>query len=382
VFVVFAKDADTGARSGKLSTAHGVINTPAFIPVGTQATVKALTPEELVSLDAEIILCNTYHLYLRPGHELIKDLGGLHRFMHWDYPLLTDSGGFQVYSMGANQRISEEGITFQSHLDGSRHLLGPELCITIQEALGVDIMMCLDECVPYPASYDYTSASLDRTTRWAERCKESSHPKDQALFGIVQGGMFKDLREKSARDLVALDLDGYALGGLSVGEDTTLMREMVGHTAPLLPEEKPRYLMGVGTPEDIVEAVKHGVDMFDCVLPTRNARNGMLFTRSGRIVVKNAKHRNEDGPIDPSCTCYTCKNYSRAYLHHLFSAKELLSSRLNTIHNLFYYLNLMKEIRTALRNGTFACFYQNFYEARNENENPEAISLSAFQARR
>jgi queuine tRNA-ribosyltransferase len=382
VFVLVAKDVETGARSVKLSTVHGEINTPAFIPVGTQATVKALTPEDLVSLDAEIILCNTYHLYLRPGHELIKDLGGLHRFMHWDDPLLTDSGGFQVYSMGANQKISEEGITFQSHLDGSRHLLGPELCITIQEALGVDIMMCLDECVPYPASYDYTSASLDRTTRWAERCKESTHRKDQALFGIVQGGMFKDLRQKSARDLVALDLDGYALGGLSVGEDTRLMREMVEHTAPLLPEEKPRYLMGVGTPEDIVEAVRHGVDMFDCVLPTRNARNGMLFTRAGRIVIKNAKHRNEDGPIDPACTCYTCKNYSRAYLHHLFSAKELLSSRLNTIHNLFYYLNLMKEIRTALRNGTFACFYQNFYEARNENENPEAISLSAFQARR
>lgn len=382
VFFLVAKDTGTGARLGKLSTVHGEINTPAFIPVGTQATVKALTPEDLVSLGAEIILCNTYHLYLRPGHALIKDLGGLHRFMHWDYPLLTDSGGFQVYSMGANQRISEEGITFQSHLDGSRHLLGPELCITIQEALGVDIMMCLDECVPYPASYDYTSASLDRTTRWAGRCKESTHHKDQALFGIVQGGMFKDLRARSASDLVALDLDGYALGGLSVGEDTALMREMVEHTAPLLPEEKPRYLMGVGTPEDIVEAVKHGVDMFDCVLPTRNARNGMLFTRAGRIVIKNARHRNEDGPIDPSCTCYTCTHYSRAYLHHLFSAKEILSSRLNTIHNLFYYLNLMKEIRTALQNGTFARFYQNFYEGRNENESPQAISLSAFQARR
>jgi len=382
MFVLVAKDADTGARAGKLRTVHGEIHTPAFIPVGTQATVKALTPEDLVSLGAEIILCNTYHLYLRPGHALIKDLGGLHRFMHWAYPLLTDSGGFQVYSMGANQRISEEGITFQSHLDGSRHLLGPELCITIQEALGVDIMMCLDECVPYPASYDYTSASLDRTTRWAERCKERTHRKDQALFGIVQGGMFKDLRARSARGLVALDLDGYALGGLSVGEDTALMREMVEHTAPFLPEEKPRYLMGVGTPEDIVEAVKHGVDMFDCVLPTRNARNGMLFTRSGRIVIKNAKHRNEDSPIDPCCTCYTCKHYSRAYLHHLFSAKEILSSRLNTIHNLFYYLNLMKEIRTALQNGTFARFYQIFYEVRNENESPQAISLSAFHARR
>ena len=375
MFATVAKDAGTHARLGKLSTAHGVVATPAFIPVGTQATVKALTPEELTSLGAEIILCNTYHLYLRPGHGLIRELGGLHRFMHWDYSLLTDSGGFQVYSMGANQRISEEGITFQSHLDGSRHLLGPELCITIQEALGVDIMMCLDECVPYPASYDYTSASLDRTTRWAERCRESARPKDRALFGIVQGGMFKDLRERSARDLIALDLDGYALGGLSVGESTPLMLEMVEHTASLLPEGKPRYLMGVGTPEDIVEAVKHGVDLFDCVLPTRNARNGMLFTRSGRIVIKNARHRNEDGPVDPSCSCYTCRHYSRAYLHHLFSAREILSSRLNTIHNLFYYLDLMKALRAALHNGTFARFCRHFYEARNGDAIEQAVSL-------
>jgi len=375
-FDLFKEDSATGARLGKIHTNHGEINTPAFIPVGTQATIKALTPEDLIGLGAEIILCNTYHLLLRPGHELIKSLGGLHRFMHWDYPLLTDSGGFQVYSISANQKVSEEGIAFKSHLDGSRHFLSPELCMEVQEALGADVAMCLDECVPYPSSYDYVHDSLKRTTRWAKRCQESKKREDQTLFGIVQGGMFKDLREQSTTALVNLKFDGYAIGGLSVGESTSLMREMVEHTTALLPREKPRYLMGVGTPEDIVESVKRGVDMFDCVLPTRNARNGMLFTSFGKIVIKNARHRSEDIPIDPHCTCYTCTHYSRAYLHHLFSAKEILSSRLNTIHNLFYYLSLIKEMRTAIREGRFNHFYQKFYELRNIQESEQLTGSS------
>jgi queuine tRNA-ribosyltransferase len=370
------KDSATDARLGKIHTNHGEITTPAFIPVGTQATIKALTPEDLKGLGAEIILCNTYHLFLRPGHKLIKRLGGLHRFMHWDYPLLTDSGGFQVYSISANQKASEEGIAFKSHLDGSRHFLTPELCMEVQEALGADVAMCLDECVPYPSSYEYVHDSLKRTTRWAKRCQESKKREAQTLFGIVQGGMFKDLREQSARELVNLNFDGYAIGGLSVGESTSLMREMVEHSAALLPGEKPRYLMGVGTPEDIVESVKRGIDMFDCVLPTRNARNGMLFTSFGKIVIKNARHRREDIPIDPHCTCYTCTHYSRAYLHHLFSAKEILSSRLNTIHNLFYYLSLIKELRMAILEGRFDHFYQNFYESRNIHASEELTGSS------
>ena len=375
-FNLLKKDSATDARLGKIHTNHGEINTPAFIPVGTQATIKALTPEDLKGLGAEIILCNTYHLFLRPGHELIKRLGGLHRFMHWDYPLLTDSGGFQVYSISANQKVSEEGVAFKSHLDGSRHFLTPELCMEIQEALGADVAMCLDECVPYPSSYEYVHDSIKRTTRWAKRCQESKKREAQTLFGIVQGGMFKDLREQSARELVNLNFDGYAIGGLSVGESTSLMREMVEHSAALLPREKPRYLMGVGTPEDIVESVKRGIDMFDCVLPTRNARNGMLFTSFGKIVIKNARHRSEDIPIDPHCTCYTCTHYSRAYLHHLFSAKEILSSRLNTIHNLFYYLSLIKELRMAILEGRFDHFYQNFYESRNIHASEELTGSS------
>jgi queuine tRNA-ribosyltransferase len=372
-FHLLKEDSETDARLGMISTNRGEINTPAFIPVGTQATIKALTAEDLKELGVEIILCNTYHLYLRPGHALIKSLGGLHRFMHWDYSLLTDSGGFQIYSISANQKVSEEGITFKSHLDGSRHFLSPELCIEIQEALGADIATCLDECIPYPSSYDYTHDSLERNTCWAKRCQDSKKRKDQALFGIVQGGMFKDLRERSARELVNLNFDGYAIGGLSVGESTSIMLEMVEYTTTLLPDEKPRYLMGVGTPEDMVEAVKRGIDMFDCVLPTRNARNGMLFTSFGRIVIKNSKHRSEDIPIDPHCNCYTCTHHSRAYLHHLFSAKEILSSRLNTIHNLSYYLNLMAEMRTSIREGTFDHFYNKFYESRNIKDHEQLI---------
>lgn len=377
-FNLLKEDSVTNARVGKIHTHHGEINTPAFIPVGTQATIKALTPEDLIGLGTEIVLCNTYHLFLRPGHELIKSLGGLHRFMDWKQPLLTDSGGFQVYSISAHQKVSEGGIAFKSHLDGSRHLLTPEFCMEIQEALGADIVMCLDECVPYPSSYEYVRDSLKRTTRWAKRCQESKKREDQTLFGIVQGGMFKDLRKQSTTELVNLNFDGYAIGGLSVGERTSLMREMVEYTAALLPRGKPRYLMGVGTPEDIVESVKRGVDMFDCVLPTRNARNGMLFTSFGKIVIKNARHRSEDIPIDPHCTCYTCTHYSRAYLHHLFSAKEILSSRLNTMHNLFYYLSLIKEMRTAIREERFNHFYQKFYELRNIQGSEQLTGASKF----
>lgn len=378
-FELLGNDSETHARLGKIRTDHGEIHTPVFIPVGTQATVKALTPEALRDLGADIILSNTYHLYLRPGHELIKGLGGLHKFMHWDYPLLTDSGGFQVYSIGANQKVHEEGIHFQSHLDGSRHVLSPELCMDIQEALGSDIAMCLDECVPYPATYAYTEDSLERTTRWAKRCQDSKRENEQALFGIVQGGMFKDLRERSARLLVDMNFDGYAVGGLSVGESTSLMLEMVEHTVAHLPEQKPRYLMGVGRPGDMIEAVKRGIDMFDCVLPTRNARNGMLFTRAGSIVIKNAKHKREDKPIDPHCRCYTCQHYSRAYLHHLFLAREILSSVLNTIHNLSHYLNLMADMRASIQDGTFTQFCQTFYESRDNQDNKEAIGFSEFQ---
>jgi len=372
-FQLIKQDTETDARLGIISTIHGEINTPAFIPVGTQATIKALTAEDLKQLGVEVILCNTYHLYLRPGHTLIKSLGGLHSFMHWNYPLLTDSGGFQVYSISANQKVSEEGIAFKSHLDGSRHFLSPELCMEIQEALGADIVMCLDECIAYPSSYEYSRDSVERTTCWARRCKESKKRKDQTLFAIVQGGVFKDLRERSARELVSLDFEGYAIGGLSVGESKSIMLEMVEHTTAFLPEEKPRYLMGVGTPEDIVEAVKRGIDMFDCVLPTRNARNGMLFTHFGKIIIKNSRHRYEDIPVDSDCNCYTCKNYSRAYLHHLFSAKEILSSRLNTIHNLFYYINLMAEMRTSIHEGSFTHFYHKFYQSRKVQDKEQLI---------
>lgn len=347
-FHIDHKDKTTAARKGTILTPHGAINTPAFMPVGTQATVKSLTPEDLVDLGAEVVLANTYHLYLRPGHERIKRLGGLHSFMNWNQPILTDSGGYQIYSLSSLRNIEEDGVSFQSHIDGSRHLISPERAIEIQEALGADIIMCFDECAPYPSTYEYTKKSMDLTTRWAERCKNAQTNTDQALFGIVQGGMFPDLREHSARQLVDLDFPGYALGGLSVGEPKELMHQMVHHTVPCLPEEKPRYLMGVGTPQDILESVKRGVDLFDCVMPTRHARNGMLFTTFGSVVIKNAQYADDPSPIDPACTCYTCRNYSRAYLRHLFMAKEMLASRLNTIHNLAYYQSLMKGLRDAI----------------------------------
>jgi len=317
------------------------------MPVGTQGTVKALTPEDMKAIGIEILLANTYHLYLRPGHKVIEKLGGLHEFMNWSGSILTDSGGFQVYSLAKLRTISEEGVRFQSHIDGSTHLLGPEEAMDIQQSLGADIIMAFDECAPYPADYDYVLNSVRLTQSWAERCLDKK-THNQALFGIVQGGMYPDLREMSAKGLVDMDFDGYALGGLSVGEDNLIRQRVIEETVPFLPDEKPVYLMGVGTPEDIIDAVLEGVDMFDCVMPTRNARNGTLFTGTGKVIIKNACYLEDPGPIDEDCECYTCQNYSRAYLRHLFLAKELLSYRLNSIHNLHYYTQLMNEIREAI----------------------------------
>lgn len=350
------KDGSSKARLGKIITPHGEINTPAFMPVGTQGTVKALVPEMIEDQGAEIILSNTYHLYLRPGYELIGHLGGLHKFMNWKHPILTDSGGFQIFSLGKLRQIKDEGVSFQSHIDGSRHFISPEICIKIQETLGSDIMMCLDECIPYPSEYDYAKKSLDLTVRWAKRCKEAHKNKNQALFGIVQGGTYNDLRRMAAEEIINIGFDGYALGGLSVGEPKEIMRKITESTTHLLPEDKPRYLMGVGTPEDIIESVAHGIDMFDCVMPTRNARNGMLFTNNGKIAIKNASYRNDDSPLDITCDCYTCQNYSRAYLRHLFVAREILAAILNTIHNVRFFIKLMEKIRDAINNNSFNTF--------------------------
>lgn len=373
-FEVLKKDNNSRARLGRCHTAHGVFHTPAFIPVGTQATVKAMTPEELRDLGAEIILSNTYHLYLRPGHERIRRLGGLHRFMHWEHPLLTDSGGFQIFSLNSLMKVSEEGVEFQSHLDGSRHFITPEKAIAIQEALGADIIMCLDECTPYPASHEEAECSLQRTLKWSRRCRESHQASHQALFGIVQGGMYSDLRRKGVEVLVEIGFDGYALGGLSVGENKESMARVIGETAPLLPENLPRYVMGLGMPGDMIEAVREGVDMFDCVLPTRNARNGMLFTRSGKMAIKNAKYAEDPSPIEPGCPCYTCRNYSRAYLRHLYFAEEILAFRLNTIHNLHFYLTFMREMRQAIAEDRLDGFIQDFNSMGEPSVEPEGNS--------
>ena len=363
-FKVIHKDRLCAARTCSLTTSHGIIETPVFMPVGTQATVKAMTPEELCEVGARIILANTYHLYIRPGHELVERMGGLHDFMHWDRPILTDSGGFQVFSLGELRKITEEGVRFQSHLDGSYHFITPERAMEIQESLGGDIIMCFDECPPYPADYEYVRRSTELTTRWAKRCREAKRREDQALFGIVQGGMHSELREMSAEALSEMDFDGYALGGLSVGEEKGLMHEVMGYSAPLLPAEKPRYAMGIGAPEDLVEGINSGIDMFDCVMPTRNARNGMLFTKTGSINIKNAVHAEDRSPIDGECGCYVCRNYSRAYLRHLYRSGEILASRLNTWHNLHYYLSLMDEARRAIREDRFTRFREEFYAKR------------------
>lgn len=346
----------TGARAGLLHTPHGVIETPVFMPVGTQATVKSLMPRQIEEeLDAKIILSNTYHLYLRPGHELIRQLGGLHRFMDWPRAILTDSGGFQVWSLSKIRRVTEEGVLFHSHLNGDRHLFTPESTVDTQIALGSDIMMVLDECIEYPATRDAVAASTRRTNRWAAQAFTHYRRQNvnQALFPIVQGGMYADLRRACAAELVELDAPGYAIGGLSVGEPRDLSLQMVEATAPLLPAAKPRYVMGVGKPEELIEYVAGGIDMMDCVMPSRNARNGCLFTSTGKVIIKNAQYREDAGPLDPACACYTCRRFSRAYLRHLFLAEEILFSVLATLHNLRYYLDIMRRIRQSILLGDF-----------------------------
>lgn len=354
----------TGARLGRLHTPHGIIDTPAFMPVGTQASVKGMSPEELKALGAQIILSNTYHLFLRPGHGLVEQAGGLHKFMNWDRPILTDSGGFQVFSLSEMRKITEEGVQFRSHINGDKLSLTPESATHVQNALGADIIMAFDECPPYPAEYEYVKQSTERTSRWAERClKAHKRPHDQALFAIVQGGMHADLRKMSALDLTSLDFPGYAMGGLSVGEPKPLMYEMLEETVHLLPSDKPRYLMGVGSPDALVEGSIRGVDMFDCVLPTRIARNGTVMTSQGRLVVRNAKFAADFGPLDPECDCYACRNYSRAYIRHLVKADEMFGLRLTTVHNLHFLVNLMANVRQAIREDRLGDFRDQFFEA-------------------
>ncbi len=354
----------TGARRGRIHTPHGIIETPCFMPVGTQATVKTMTQDELKDmLDAKIILGNTYHLYLRPGHKLVEEAGGLHKFMNWDRAILTDSGGFQVFSLGDLRKISEEGVEFRSHLDGSKHFISPEISMEIQNSLGSDIMMCFDECVKYGADYEYTRKSKDLTTRWAKRCKEYHKNTDrQALFGIVQGGMYKDLREESAKELVELDFPGYAVGGLSVGEPAEIMYDVLGHTTKFLPTDKPRYLMGVGSPDYLIEAVLRGIDMCDCVLQTRIARNGTAMTSKGKITVRNATYERDFTTLDENCDCYTCKNYTKAYIRHLIKCNEILGARLLSIHNLKFTMNLMENVRKAIEEDRLMDFRNEFYK--------------------
>lgn len=353
----------TGARLGKIHTPHGSFETPIFMPVGTQATVKGMSPDELKQIGAGIILSNTYHLYMRPGNDIIREAGGLHKFMNWDRPILTDSGGFQVFSLSNLRNITEEGVTFKSHIDGSRHMLTPEKAMEIQNDLGSDIIMAFDECIPYPAEHDYAKRSIERTTRWAKRCLEShKYPEKQALFGIVQGGMYEDLRIQSAKELVKLDFPGYSIGGLSVGEPAELMYNMLDVTVPLLPTEKPRYLMGVGTPDYLIEGALRGVDMFDCVFPTRIGRNGSIMTSRGRHIMRDLKNAKDFGPMDPECDCYACKNFSRSYIRHLLKANEVLGIRLTTWHNLHFLINLMKNVRNAIKNDCLGDFKTEFYE--------------------
>jgi queuine tRNA-ribosyltransferase len=358
-FKLIKKD-PAGARLGRVTTAHGSFDTPAFMPVGTKGAVKGLTPDDLRGMGVGVVLANTYHLHLRPGHELIRDMGGLHRFMSWGGPILTDSGGFQVFSLCRLRTIDESGVRFSSHLDGSTCVLTPESAVEIQESLGSDIMMALDECTPYPVEREYAERSMGLTHRWALRCRNARRDGPNALFGIVQGGMHPDLRALSARTLVDMGFDGYAVGGLSVGEDKPLMREMTVAAVEHLPEDRPRYLMGVGAPEDLVFGVSAGIDMFDCVMPTRNARNGTLFTSRGKLVIKNARYERDPRPLDEGCACHTCANYSRAYLRHIFMSGEMLASRLNTVHNLHYYLGLMSGMREAIDRGAFEGFKRGF----------------------
>ncbi len=354
---------DGPARRGTLSLAHGTVETPVFMPVGTYGSVKAMSPAELKEIGAQIVLGNTFHLWLRPGLEVIGAHGGLHRFMGWDGPILTDSGGFQVFSLGELRKISEEGVKFQSPINGDRCFLTPEESMRIQKVLNSDIVMIFDECTPYPADESQAADSMRLSLRWAERSKKAHEGNPNALFGIVQGGMHEHLRDESLRGLIGIGFDGYAIGGLSVGEPKEDMLRILDHTVPRLPTDKPRYLMGVGTPEDLVDAVSRGIDMFDCVMPTRNARNGWLFTRNGVVKIRNAGYRNDLAPLDEACGCYTCRNFTRAYLHHLFRAQEILGARLNTLHNLYYYQELMAGIRRAIEEHRFAQFAADFREA-------------------
>ena len=368
-FVINHEEAKTCSRTGSITTPHGVVQTPVFIPVGTVGAVKTVTPHDLKGLGTEMILSNAYHLYLRPGHERISGLGGLHRFTGWDRAILTDSGGFQIFSIAGLCKVSDEGVTFQSHLDGSLHFLSPERVIGIQQSLGADIIMAFDECLPFPSTHDATRYSLKRTLDWAKRCQKAHQQgaegdRKQALYGIVQGGFYPDLRDDGTRAIVEMGFDGYAIGGVSVGETKEMLLEVVERVVPLLPKDQPVYLMGVGLPEDLVECIIRGVDLFDCVMPTRHARNGWLFTSFGRVVIKHAQYANDEGPLDPGCTCYTCQSFSRAYLRHLFMIREPSALRLNTLHNLHYYLNLMKEIREAIRGDRLLEFRKVFYETR------------------
>ncbi len=351
----------TGARRGRLHTPHGVIETPVYMPVGTQATVKAVSPDELKALDAEIILSNTYHLHLRPGEDLIFKAGGLHKFMNWDRPILTDSGGFQVFSLAALSKLTDEGVTFRSHLDGSSHMFSPEVSMAVQEKLGSDIMMQFDECSPYPCDYDRANAAMKRTQRWLARCMDAHTRSDTALFGIVQGAFYKDLRIECAREMAKLDLPGFGIGGLSVGEPKEIMYDMLEAINPVMPEQKPRYLMGVGSPDCIIEGVMRGVDMFDCVLATRVARNGTAFTRNGRLVVRNAKYADDFAPIEENCDCYACRNHTRAYIRHLLKADEIYGLRLCSIHNLRFLTKLVSDIRVAIEQDALRDFAEDFY---------------------
>lgn len=368
-YELIKKDKQTGARLGIVHTPHGSFETPTFMPVGTQATVKTMAPEDLKEMEAGIILSNTYHLWLRPGHDIIREAGGLHKFMNWDRAILTDSGGFQVFSLSDMRKIEEEGVHFRNHLNGDKLFLSPEKSMEIQNALGSDIMMAFDECPPYPATFEYMKASVERTSRWAERCLTAhTNTNKQGLFGIIQGGEYEELRRQSAKDLVSLDFPGYAIGGLSVGEPKDVMNRVLDFTTPMMPENKPRYLMGVGSPDSLIDGSIRGVDMFDCVLPTRIARNGTFFTSKGRLVIKGAAFARDFGPIDEKCDCYTCQNYSRAYIRHLFKADETFGLRLASYHNLHFLMNLMKDVRQAIREDRLLDFKEEFFEEYGYNK--------------
>ena len=376
-FRVVAQCPETGARAGEFFTGHDVVETPLFMPVGTQATVKGMSPPELEEIGAQIVLANTYHLYLRPGADLVEEAGGLHRFMGWNHPILTDSGGFQVFSLDGLRRVTDDGVHFQSHIDGSRHFMTPELATDVQQKLGADIAMCFDECVALPTTEERSSAAVARTVRWAERCKNFHARPDQALFGIVQGALFEEQRVACANRLIDLDFPGYAIGGLSVGESHDEMYRILEVLNPVLPPGKPRYLMGVGMPENLVEGVARGVDMFDCVLPTRNGRTGTLLTRNGRLNIKNAAYERDFSPIDADCSCYACRNFTRAYIRHLYRAGEILAARLCSWHNLHFLVNLMREARTAIIAGRFAAFRRTTLAALNAPSAPGTLKGEA-----